>query len=183
MLIFCFLILFSSSLLFSHTDEHSSHDGTMSVDEARGLYSLLENIQEQKSLFPEEVTAKNLKALLKPEYEKEAVLYEKNPYALNLFNCLFIEIKKNNLIGFDTYVSTEPSLTYEECTKLVNEWNNNHTFATVSYSGDDFYIQYYLTTKGGIHADNLNDTIEWVFACSFHFENYVNDYLKNKAKQ
>lgn len=154
----------------------------LSIEEARGLYSLLENIKGQNSLFPEEVNAENLKTLLKSDYTNGVTLYEKNPYALNIFNCIFIEVKKNNLIGFETFVSTDSSLNTEECIKIANEWNNRHSFATVSFSENEFYIQYFMSFIGGIHADNFNDTIDWVLASSFHFENFLKEYLKNKSK-
>ena len=151
----------------------------LSVEQARGLYSLLENIEGQKSLFPEEVNAANLKVLIKPEYADVTILYEENPYALNIMNCVFIEVMKNNLICFETYVSADSSLTLEECAKIANDWNNRHSFATVSFNQGEFYIQYYLSFSGGLHADNFNDTIEWVLASSFHFENYLKDCLNH----
>ncbi len=154
----------------------------LSIEEARGLYSLLENIKGQNSLFPEEVNAENLKTLLKSDYTNGVTLYEKNPYALNIFNCIFIEVKKNNLIGFETFVSTDSSQSTEECIKIANEWNNRHSFATVSFSENEFYIQYFMSFIGGIHADNFNYTIDWVLASSFHFENFLKEYLKNKSK-
>ena len=138
----------------------------------------------QKSLFPEEVNAANLKALIKPEYADGTILYEENPYALNIMYCVFIEVMKNNLISFETYVSADSSLTLEECAKIANDWNNRHSFATVSFNQGEFYLQYYLPFSGGLHADNFNYTIEWVLASSFHFENYLKvlEDLKKKLK-
>ena len=170
-------LLFFIFLTFSAFAQESG--GELSLEQARGLYSLLENIEGQKSLFPEEVNAANLKALIKPEYADVTILYEENPYALNIMNCVFIEVMKNNLIIFETYVSADSSLTLEECAQIANDWNNRHSFATVSFNQGEFYIQYYLPFSGGLHADNFNDTIEWVLASSFHFENYLKDCLNH----
>lgn len=172
------ILFFFSSFLFS--EERTNAE--LTVEEARGLYSLLENIKEQKSLFPEEVNANNLKAMLKKEYADGTTLYEKNPYVLSILKCLFIEIRpKNNLIYFETFVSSDPSMTSEECIKIINDWNSGRSFSIVSYEENQFHIQYFLTYKGGLHSDNLNDTIEWIFSSSFYFEDYVKEYLKKKA--
>ncbi len=119
--------------------------------------------------------------MLKEDYAKETVLYEKNPYALNIMNCLFIEVReKNKIIWFETFVSSDPSFSYEDCIKIVNNWNSNRSFSTVSFENNEFHIQYYMTYKGGIHADNFNDTIEWVFSSAFYFEDYVKNILKER---
>ena len=155
--------------------------GDLTVEEDRGLYSLLENVKEQKSLFPEEVNAKNLKALLKSEYADETVLFEKNPNALNIMNCIFVEIQvKSNLIWFETFVSSDPLLTYYECIKIENDWNASHSFSSLSFENDVFHFQYYMSYKGGIHTDNFNNTIDWIFGTAFYFEDYIKKSLKAK---
>lgn len=157
-----------------------SKGAELSVEEARGLYSFLENIKEQKSLFPEEVNAANLKALLKPEYANGAVLYEKNPAVLNIYDCIFVKVRQNKLIGFETFVQMDPSLSAQDCVAIANDWNNGQSFATVSFNQNEFYIQYFMSFAGGIHADNFNDTIEWVLASSFYFENYLQSIVEQK---
>lgn len=157
-----------------------SKNTELSVDEARGLYSLLENIKSQKSLFPEEVSAANLKNLLKEDYAKGAVLYDDKPYLLNIHNCIFVSVRKNNLLSFITYVSSDPSLSADECIKIANDWNSESSFATVSFCEGEFWIQYFMSFNWGIHADNFNDTIEWILSTSYYFENQLKDIVKQK---
>lgn len=178
LIIFCFII-FSLCYTYLYCEEKNS--GELTVDEARGLYSLLENVKEQKSLFPEEVNAKNLKALIKSEYADETVLFEKNPNALNIMNCLYVEIQeKSNLIWFETFVSSDPSLSSEECIKIANEWNSSHSFTSLSFEKDVFHFQYYMSYKGGIHADNFNNSIDWILGTAFYFENHLKKILKER---
>ena len=62
--LFGIFIIFSLmfSFLYSQTsNENSSNSSTtMTVDQAREMYTLLENLKGQKSLFPEEISAENL---------------------------------------------------------------------------------------------------------------------------
>ena len=171
-------LFFLTSSFLSAQEKNS---GELTVDEARGLYSLLENVKEQKSLFPEEVNAKNLKSLIKTEYADETVLFEKNPNALNILNCLYVEIQeKSNLIWFETFVSSDPSLSSEECIKIANEWNSSHSFTSLSFEKDVFHFQYYMSYKGGIHADNFNNSIDWILGTAFYFENHLKKILKER---
>lgn len=178
--IFFFIIVL---LISSYSFSQESKSGDLTIEEARGLYSFLENIKEQKSLFQEEVNAANLKSLIKDEYANEIQLYEGNPNALTIMECIFVEAMKNNLISFDTYISIDSILSDEECIKAANDWNNRHSFSTVSYKKNEFCIQYYMVYTGGVHADNLNDTIEWFIASAVQFEDYLNGIAKQKDEK
>ena len=70
------LCIFASFLpVFSDTE--------MTVEQARSLYSLLENIEGQKSLFPEEVSVQNLYNLLEEKYKTEKLIVSKDGNEMN----------------------------------------------------------------------------------------------------
>ncbi|MBQ6028276.1 MAG: SEL1-like repeat protein [Treponema sp.] len=136
--------------------------GEMSVGQARELYSFLENIQEQKSLFAEEVDAETLKGLLTEERIKkiESVDIEKNMIVFKNSVCICVDpIRK--FIYFTSYATPGKKISDQEGIFLANDWNQNKIFSIVCWEKGLFRIEYYIPFNGGIHADNLNAALDW----------------------
>ncbi|MBO7124184.1 MAG: hypothetical protein J6V90_13000 [Treponema sp.] len=150
----------------------------MSVEEARGLYSLLENIKGQKSLFAEEVNAKNVKKLLASKYLDaiSSVDEEKNVIAFNN-NSIYITFEpERQLICLVSYVVPAKKLDKNECVDIANGWNQKQIFLIMCYDEDAFRAEYYLSYAGGIHADNLNASLDYYFRILGNFAGALKDY-------
>lgn len=156
----------------------ASENGSMGVEEARGLYSLLENIKGQKSLFAEEVNAKNIKNLLAPKYIDaiSSVDEEKNVIAFNN-NSIYITFEpERQLICFVSYVVPAKKLAKSECVDIANGWNQKQIFLIMCYDEDAFRAEYYLSYAGGVHADNLNASLDYYFRILGNFAGALKDY-------
>ena len=132
------------------------------MGQARELYSFLENIQEQKSLFAEEVDAETLKGLLTEERIKkiESVDIEKNMIVFKNSVCICVDpIRK--FIYFTSYATPGKKISDQEGIFLANDWNQNKIFSIVCWEKGLFRIEYYIPFNGGIHADNLNAALDW----------------------
>lgn len=153
-------------------------DAQISVEEARGLYSLLENIKEQKSLFSEEVSAKNLFSLLDDLYAKEALVdNEQNKIKFSNVAELYVNPERELLL-LVSYAYPTKELGQDECIKIANEWNKDKIFLRVCWDEDSFRTEYYMSYKGGVHSDNLNDSLSWYFDLLFSFFEYLGKYTK-----
>ena len=146
--------------LLSTLPEVSTEKNQISTDEARGLYSLLENIKEQKSLFAEEISARNLFTLLNDRFSTSSVSVdeEKNEIKFSNIAKLCVDSERQLLFMF-SYLTPKKSLPQDECIKIANEWNQKKIFSIVCWDDDSFRIEYYMTYQGGIHADNLKEVV------------------------
>ncbi len=147
----------------------------MTVEQARGLYSLLENIDEQKSLFPEEVKAASLLSLMDDTYKTDSTVPEDNRIVFANNANLYIE-KNRSLLCFSAYIVPEKEMSEELCIQFANAWNKEKIFLIVCWDTDEkaFRLEYYLSYAGGIHADNLNASLSWFFELTYSFINYLN---------
>ena len=163
--------------LLSTLPEVSTEKNQISTDEARGLYSLLENIKEQKSLFAEEISARNLFTLLNDRFSTSSVSVdeEKNEIKFSNIAKLCVDSERQLLFMF-SYLTPKKILPQDECIKIANEWNQKKIFSIVCWDDDSFRIEYYMTYQGGIHADNLNDSLAWYFDLLYGFFDYLDKY-------
>ena len=152
--------------------EAENTDGEMSVGQARALYSLLENLKEESSLFAEEVSPKNLYNLLSDDYKAHAALNE-DTQELVINNAVVIRVQKERaLLTFETYMNP-PAISVAECEHIANEWTRNRIFSRAYYDDEVFYLDYFLCFDGGIHADNLNNTLDWFFTLASDFVSFM----------
>ncbi len=165
----------TASFLYSEENEKSPTE--LSVEQARELYGVLENLKGQKSLFPEEVSAENLVTLLNEKYTSKDVKVSKEDNEIILANCILIKVlEKSGLITFDLFFENERGFSDAQLLKILNEFNSCTYLAFAYYSGSKIKLQYHMTYVGGIHADNFNETISWVFDVASEFYKFMRDY-------
>lgn len=146
----------------------------LTSEQARGLYSLLENIEGQKSLFPEEVNANNLYELIDVKYKMEDVLIAEDNSSLILPGSILLTVyRKSAVISFEAFFSDYENFDSSKALRIVNEWNKEHVFSTASWRDTYFVLSYYMTFAGGVHADNLNETIDWFYAMYYGFGEFL----------
>ena len=161
-------------MLLGLTFAFAQEDTTLTVDQARALYSLLENIDGSASLLAEEVDVNSVANLLDDYYEQFGIDIREDRNSITVGNYFSIAIDpKRQLLRFETGVTPSLQLTDEEGALIANEWNNNYIFINVAWDETYFWISYYLPFKGGLHRDNLNDSIEWVMALAFQFQEFM----------
>lgn len=147
----------------------------ISVDKARSLYSLLENLEGQKSLFPEETDAQKLYELIDDKYKTEQIKLSEDESEITLqANVHLAVFKKSTVIRIFVWMYPKATVSKEECLSLLNDWNKDNIFQTAYLNGDKFELQYHLSFKGGIHADNLNDTLAWFYSMIYGFWEFMN---------
>ena len=143
--------------------------GEISIDKARALYSLLENINGQKSLFQEEVDIQNLKGLLNEKYSSREIRIDENEQRMT-FSGINIKVdSKRKIIVFYTFINPEREVSEEDAVRFCNKFNGDKIFLNTYWFDKTFGISYYLTYDGGIHADNFNSTISWFFSLTYDF--------------
>ena len=147
-------------------------EAELSADKARALYSLLENLKEQRSLFCEEVSAKTLCALLNEHYAADVKLYEAdNDFVLSGTVDVRVDAS-NKMLDFYTFYLAKNALSDAQALRLANSWNKEKIFLNASWDGERFLLHYFMTYDGGIHADNLNATLDWYFDLCSDFVRY-----------
>ena len=166
---FCCALPFSGVF----AEEKNGDDGTVPVDKARALYSLLENMEGQKSLFPEEVDALSLKELLDEQNSALEVKVFEDTQNLGISFANVFVYKKALALCFSTTVRPDKNLSESEYIRYANDWNCNHIFSRVFWKSDAYQIDYYATYKGGIHADNFNEMLGWFFENAVGFYKYL----------
>ncbi len=161
-------------MLLGLTFAFAQEDTTLTVDQARALYSLLENIDGSASLLAEEVDVNSVANLLDDYYEQFGIDIREDSNSITVGNYFSIVIDpKRQLLRFETGVTPSLQLTDEEGALIANEWNNNYIFINVAWDETYFWISYYLPFKGGLHRDNLNDSIEWVMDLALQFQEFM----------
>ena len=174
-----FIFVFQSFCQQNQNSENLNDNLMMDVDSARSLYSFLENLEGQKSLFYEEVSATRLLDLLNENYRNDAVAYENKNYISfkNMFN-LYID-ENRNLLCLCMYIVPKKTLPAEECINIANNWNKRKIFLINCWDEDEesFRLEYYMPYDGGIHSDNLNASIGWFVDLALSFFESLNDYV------
>ena len=161
-------------MLLGLTFAFAQEDTTLTVDQARALYSLLENIDGSASLLAEEVDVNSVANLLDDYYEQFGIDISEDRNSITVGNYFSIVIDpKRQILRFETGVTPSLQLTDEEGALIANEWNNNYIFINVAWDETYFWISYYLPFKGGLHRDNLTDSIEWVMDLAFQFQEFM----------
>lgn len=88
---------------------------------------------------------------------------------------------KRNLLKFDSYWPASENISENRAYKLCNTWNRDKVFTTAYFDMDEeeeeryFALEYFLTTYGGINADTLNDSLDWIFNIADGFGDYLSE--------
>ena len=101
-------------MLLGLTFAFAQEDTTLTVDQARALYSLLENIDGSASLLAEEVDVNSVANLLDDYYEQFGIDIREDRNSITVGNYFSIAIDpKRQLLRFETGVTPSLQLTDE----------------------------------------------------------------------
>ncbi len=132
-----------------------------------------------QELLPSQITGNNLRSLLNNDYRSICTLTEDDDLKITTDDFkIFVEIDaKRQLLRFHTGWKKSDMISDSRLYKIMNEWNSNKIFCTAAYYKNDgaIRLEHYVCTDGGINAENLNGTIEWVLSIAKGFEKYLTE--------
>lgn len=133
-----------------------------------------------QNLTKTQVKPDSVKQIINPEYT--VFQYDDGDIKVSYdgVNILITTDEERSLIKFRTFWMASEHISSARSLKLVNNWNQNKIFTTAIYGEYDdgthyFSLEYFLTTFGGLNADNLNDTLDWIFSLADNFASYLNE--------
>ncbi len=133
-----------------------------------------------QNLTKSQVKPDTVKQLINPEYT--VFQYDDGDIKVSYdgVNILIMTDEERSLIKFRTFWMASNHISLNRSLKLVNNWNENKVFTTAIYGENDdgshfFALEYFITTYGGLNADNLNDTLDWIFSLADGFATYLNE--------
>ena len=67
------------------------------------------------------------------------------------------------------------SISENRATRVMNTWNKKKVFTTAYFNDDSFWLEFYMTYKGGLNSANLLETLEWFIVGANQFGPMLDD--------
>lgn len=130
-----------------------------------------------EDLSANRISAQSLASILNDTYREHAIIDEDNDLKIETSMLkIFVSVDEDReLIKFFTGWKKSKNISDNRLYKILNAWNEDRIFATALTDGDYIYLEYFMSTEGGLNDKNFNGSIEWLESLGEDFGDYLED--------